>query len=324
MRIGYACISMVLSKEGISSSHTARVATIEERGHDYLETLTLQNISSLEKIILYNESIGIRFFRITSELAPHYCNEKVFKIIHADLSFAAADLGRVGSLARSLGHRLTAHPGQFSHLSSMRDSVIKNATCDLGLHAQIFRLMGYTPQNGAVMVIHGGGVYGDRAAAAARIKKNFLGLKEEVRQYIVFENDEFSWGINDLLPICEELSIPLVIDFFHHSVMFPKNYAEIFTSDVLDRIANIWRRRGIVQKVHVSSQKQGARRGTHDEYINTDEILFDKILQVCIKYNADIMLECKMKDLCAIAILEKYYDKVRYDDGRIHWLLKKN
>ena len=65
----------------------------------------------------------------------------------------------------------------------------------------------------AVMIIHGGGVFGDKDAAMQRFRENFRKLPKEVANRVVLENDEMCYNADDLLPICEELEIPFVFDY---------------------------------------------------------------------------------------------------------------
>jgi len=475
VRIGYACISVPMRAKGVFASRTLRLDTLNKEGIEKARQLALQNIADLLKLIEYNESIGIRFFRITSNLFPHMENYRVSEELLSgyNLDFAAAELRKVGELARQYGHRLTFHPGQFAQLGSPSEGVVEQTFRDLNLHARIFQIMGLRPEDGSVMIIHGGGTYGDKAAAMQRWKERFRQLPPTTQQYIALENDEYQYSPEDLLPLCEELNIPLCLDFFHLKCMLSKDskyyleskithvpvdilrkmdendaiinklvtdarmgrrpdgedsknienklarknnddlddekfvydikgnkvpngkielpddnlpesklinnandqfkdqfggnfiaqlrqlgaqfglplgapvgtfinkqitrdeqtgapiyggnaqmdfvmsglvdsvYTEAITNlEFLDRISRTWTRRSIKQKVHVSTQKPGERLGTHGDYIEPDQIHFEKILEICKRYDADIMLECKQKDLCALTILERYFTKV--------------
>jgi UV DNA damage endonuclease len=107
------------------------------------------------------------------------------------LDYCAPILAEVGALANKYGHRLTVHPGQYTQLGSPRDSVIKASIRELEYHAQMLNLMGIGPDG--VMIIHGGGVYGDKEAALARIRKTVEeDLPQDVRDRLVLENDEVS------------------------------------------------------------------------------------------------------------------------------------
>lgn len=315
MRVGYACINLELRAKDIYSTRTLIIASITKHGIEEAKRLASLNVKDLLKIIQHNESIGIRFFRITSNLFPHLENPKVPQY---DIGFALEDLTAVGKLARELGHRLTMHPGQYAQLGSPRPEVVAQAARDLGAHASIFRAMGMTPTMGSVMIIHGGGTFGDKLSAIERFKKAFRSLPEDVSQYIALENDEFQYSVMDLLPICEELSIPLCIDFFHHQVGHAGQF-NIFEPELLNRVLRTWKLRGIKPKCHWSKQRPGARVGTHDDCV--DDIP-PNLLRWCATEYVDIMLEVKQKDLCAMKILEAQFTKIVHEGNppRIEWI----
>ncbi|MBN2254061.1 MAG: UV DNA damage repair endonuclease UvsE, partial [Kosmotogaceae bacterium] len=64
MKIGYPCINRTLD---CSSARTFRLASYNERR--LIETVAA-NLACLEKIIDYNKTKNILFFRITSDLVP--------------------------------------------------------------------------------------------------------------------------------------------------------------------------------------------------------------------------------------------------------------
>ena len=110
------------------------------------------------------------------------------------LEYCAPLLAQVGALAKRYGHRLTMHPGQFTQLGSPRESVVRSSIRELEYHAEMLDRMG-VDQDG-VMIIHGGGVYGDKAAALARMKNVIQhNLSVRARARLVLENDEV--GIPD-------------------------------------------------------------------------------------------------------------------------------
>lgn len=47
----------------------------------------------------------------------------------------------------------------------------------------------------SVMIIHMGGMYGDKPAALERFKKNYVNLSDKVKRRLVLENDEVSFSI---------------------------------------------------------------------------------------------------------------------------------
>lgn len=72
---------------------------------------------------------------------------------------------------------------------------------------------------------------------------------------LVLENDEMGYNVDDLLPICEELNIPLVLDYHHHN-LFPT--AEKTLEELMPRILATWERKGIKPKFHLSEPRLGA------------------------------------------------------------------
>jgi UV DNA damage repair endonuclease len=59
------------------------------------------------------------------------------------------------------------------------------------------------------------GMFGDKNATLARFKENYVKLSERVKKRLVLENDDMCWSVEDLLPTCQELGIPLVLVFFY-------------------------------------------------------------------------------------------------------------
>lgn len=119
------------------------------------------------------------------------------------LAYCATLLAEVGALAEKYGHRLTAHPGQYTQLGSPREAVVRSSIRDLEYHCEMLDLMGVGPDG--VIVIHGGGVYGDKEATLARIKETIrVALPKNVRDRLVLENDEvrrFSFAVPPFLTI---------------------------------------------------------------------------------------------------------------------------
>jgi len=55
-------------------------------------------------------------------------------------------------------------------------------------------------------------MYGDKNATLARFKENYhLKLSDGVKRRLVLENDDMCWSVEDLLPTCQDLGIPMVL-----------------------------------------------------------------------------------------------------------------
>ncbi|CEJ01312.1 hypothetical protein RMCBS344292_15344 [Rhizopus microsporus] len=226
-RLGYACLNTVLrhQKPPVFCSRTCRTA--QKNGVEYLQELALQNIKDLKKLIQWNEDNHIKFMRISSEVFPLATHEKV----GYSIDFAKDALAE------------TTHPGQYNQLVSLTPKVVENTIRDLSHHAQMMDYMGLD-QDG-VMIIHMGGVYGDKESAIARFEEQYVKLPEPVKRRLVLENDEFGYSVSDLLPVCKKLKIPIVLDWHHHYIN-PGDIKDLVS--VLPEINQIWAERGIKPK----------------------------------------------------------------------------
>jgi UV DNA damage endonuclease len=116
----------------------------------------------------------------------------------------------------------------------------------------------------AVVILYMGGTFGDKFATLGRFRHNYTTrLLPAIRARLVLENDDVSWSVHDLLPICEELSIPLVLDYHHHNIIFDSRSVREGTLDIsapalADRIAATWACNRITQEMHYSEARPGA------------------------------------------------------------------
>eukprot|EP00026_Physarum_polycephalum_P003985 Phypoly_transcript_04002.p1 GENE.Phypoly_transcript_04002~~Phypoly_transcript_04002.p1 ORF type:complete len:672 (+),score=197.16 Phypoly_transcript_04002:138-2153(+) len=288
VRLGYACINTVLRAQDVYTNRTLRLAKVKEQGIQCAKDLGLKNIKDLIPIIQWNEDNGIRFFRVSSCVFP-FASEMEYGY---SLSYAAKELKEAGDLAKKYGHRLTTHPGQYNVLCSPNPSVVTKTFRDLEYHAEMLDLMGMGPDS--VMIIHMGGAYGDKPKSVERFEQNFVKLPENVRNRIVLENDEISYKVEDLLPVCKKLKIPLVLDW-HHDRLNPSTKP---IAEYLPEIDAIWKERGIKPKQHYSESAKGhPNPRTHSDYVSK--------LPPCAP-DMDLMIEAKMKDQTVLRLCRHY------------------
>lgn len=220
--------------------------------------------------------------------------------------FASEVLADTGRIVAELGHRVSVHPGQFTQLGSPRNEVIESSYRDLEYHSELLQLLKLPPQQDrdAVMILHMGGVFGDRAATLDRFRKNYATLSQEIKNRLVLENDDVSWSVHDLLPICEELNIPLVLDYHHHNIIFDANELREGTEDIIPlygRIAATWSRKNITQKMHYSEPTAAAitprQRRKHSDRVTT--------LPPCDP-TMDLMIEAKDKEQAVFELVRNF------------------
>lgn len=287
-RLGYACICTELRKLNIFSSRTLRLSTLESKGIKYAQELATNNLKDLKTMLQWNKKKGIHFMRLSSEIFPFATHEK----FGYSLSFADHLLKDIGNYAIENNMRLTMHPAQFNVLSSPSEKVVQNTIKDLNHHCDILDRMGLNKDS--VLIIHGGGVYGNKEESIARLKNNFKLLNESTQKRLVLENCEISYSVEELLPVSEELQIPLVLDFHHDDL----NNSSKPISYYFDRVFKVWNDRDIKPKVHVSNSIPDlpkdvsiTQKRKHSDYIY---FFHDELLK--IKFPIDVMLECKMKE----------------------------
>ncbi|KKO99841.1 UV-damage endonuclease [Trichoderma harzianum] len=331
-RLGYACLNTYLRSAStpVFSSRTCRIASIidhryplqdptkpehatknrpdktqppdVQRGLDFVRELGLANARDIVKMLRWNEKYGIKFMRLSSEMFPFASHEEYgYKLA----PFAADVLAEAGKVAAELGHRLTTHPGQYTQIASPRKEVVTAAFRDLEYHNEMLSLLKLPEQldRDAVMILHMGGTYGDKAATLDRFRENYAKLPDGVKRRLVLENDDVSWSVHDLLPICEELNIPLVLDYHHHNIIFDPSLRE-GTLDIMslyDRIAKTWTRKNIKQKMHYSEPTAEAitprDRRKHSARVKT--------LPPCAT-DMDLMIEAKDKEQAVFELMRTY------------------
>jgi UV DNA damage endonuclease len=273
-----------------------------ERGFAFVRNLGLANARDIPKMIRWNVKYGINFMRLSSEMFPFASHEEYGYKLEP---FASEVLAEAGKVAAELGHRLTTHPGQYTQIGSPRKEVVKAAVRDLEYHDEMLSLLKLPEQEDrdAVMILHMGGTYGDKAATLDRFRENYATLSQGVKNRLVLENDDVSWTVHDLLPVCEELNIPLVLDFHHHNILFDPVVRE-GTSDIIqlfDRIKATWTRKGIRQKMHYSESTSGAitprERRKHSARVKT--------LPPCPP-DMDLMIEAKDKEQAVFELMRTF------------------
>tara|TARA_B100001540_G_scaffold317352_1_gene350159 strand:- start:3284 stop:4234 length:951 start_codon:yes stop_codon:yes gene_type:complete len=303
IQLGLCCLNIELreKKPTIFSSRRVTLKTLEEKGIDNLKNKIINNLKDVLKLMDWNEENGIKVFRLSSEMFPHYSNSKAEDYT---LDFAKDLLKEIGDKSKKLNQRLTFHPGPFNCLGSPHLNVIEHTICDLKYHADILDLM-ELDQN-SVMVIHGGGIYGNKEKTLERWCENYLKLPDNIKNRLVLENCEKNFSIKDCLIVSEKVNVPIVFDTHHYTCYNKLHPDEKFEEPdyYIAKILETWNKRNIKVKFHVSEQGNG-KIGHHSDYI---EILPEYLLEIPKKFGQpiDIMIEAKMKEKAIMKLYDKY------------------
>ena len=309
MSIGYACLNIGTPNTNIRSL-MQRNATPEK-----LTEVTAHNLAALERMIDYNRKNDIRLFRISSDLIP-FGSSPVNTLDWPEIHKEAFD--RIGSKIRKSGIRVSLHPGQYTVLNSPTEDIIARAIADLIYHDKILTVLGTDQTN--KIVLHIGGIYGDKNEALQRFEQNFRRLPEAVRNRLIIENDDRLYNIEEILELAHRLQIPAVYDNLHHAINPPKSGGT--DQYWIAEAKKTWKVADGNQKIHYSQQAPGKRPGAHTDTIDLKTFLtFYEQLE---DKQIDIMLEVKDKNLSAIkcqnatttapkpVLLEKEWGRYKY------------
>lgn len=263
-RLGLCCI---FRKEPIRfRTTTARALSGLPRDGQLarLSRLCLENAGSLLMALDAVRRMEIGAFRITSPLLPRFT--------HPEIGYRLEDLpdgreirlllGRAKRFARRHDIRLGFHPDQFVVLSSPRGEVVENSLRELEYQGMLASLVGAD-----VINLHGGGVYGDKVQALRRFEKSFRLLSRKAKRRLAVENDEKSYTVRDLLPLCRRVGIPLVYDVHHHRC----NPDGLSVEEATRLAIRTWEASGKEPWFHISSPKHGWSGGDprpHADYID--------------------------------------------------------
>lgn len=283
LRVGYPCQNLSLKA---TTNHTIRHTSLRRR--EYVEAVVRRNLEDLDRILRWNARRGLRCFRVGQQLIP-FASHPDFDV-DWQARFRSA-LGRLGHLARALGIRLSMHPGQFVNPGSPSGPVRERSLAELRYAARLLSLLG---AEDGVLVLHAGGVYGDRNAAVGRLRESLAGEREVLR-FLALENDERCWSVADLLPVSEALGVPVVFDLLHHRL----NPGGLTAEEAWELARATWR--GRRPEVHLSSQAPGRAPGAHSTYVRRSD--WEALRTVLGEEPVDVMVEAKAKGRAALRVL---------------------
>ena len=225
----------------------------------------LANGRALVQAIEFCHTAGIGAFRVNSRIFPLKTHPEVgYRLVdlpgHAEIE---AVYRLAGETAARLDIRLSLHPDQFTLLSSPDEGVTARSVAELVYQAGVAERIGAD-----AITLHGGGAYGDRRAALARLEANLERLPETVRSRLVLENDDRIYTPADLLPLCARTGLPFVYDVHHHRCHPDGQSIEAVTEQALAT----WLREPLF---HLSSPRdgwQGANPRPHHDYIDPGDL----------------------------------------------------
>ena len=182
--LGLCCINTTLRKQKppVFCSRTCirKIYSVERA-----QSLALQNIQDIITMIEWNEIHKIRCFRLNSNIFPHFTDPQTESYT---IDFAKSDLQKAGDIANKYKHRIVMHPSQYNNIGAKNNQMLENTTKDLSHHADILDYMNI--DGDGVLIVHGGGLYGDKVSTIHRWLDQYDDLPQNVKNRLVLENCE--------------------------------------------------------------------------------------------------------------------------------------
>lgn len=291
MKIGYAALTKGIPNTDFKSLR------LQDLTREKFENILSHNLKSLDNIIDYNINNNITHFRISSDIVPFGSHEKM--VFDWQNTFKDI-LNSIGEKVDQGDIRISMHPGQYTVLNSKDNGVVKRAIKDLRYHTDFLNSLNRNSEN--KIILHIGGVYGDKESAIERFCANYRELDIDIKSRLIIENDDVSYGFDEVLNIGLKENIPVVYDNLHNSIN-NDNYNSDYENILL--ASKTWECSDGIPKIHYSQQAEGKRVGSHSNTIDLE--IFNEFHNNIKDLNIDIMLEVKDKNLSTVKVNNLLY-----------------
>lgn len=284
IRLGYPTQNLTIPA---STNRTMRLASL--RDHERLREIVRENIAGMETILRWNAEHGVGLFRMGQNLIPfasHPAFPYDWEAAHGE------ELERAGEVARSLGIRLSMHPGQYINPGSPKPEVVERSLAEIRYVNRVFDLLG---SRDSALVLHMGGAYEDRESTAARFVE-VMRMDPDTLRYLALENDERIWTVSEVVETVTALGIPAITDNLHHRL----NPGGLSLAEALGRSLPTWQARAARPKLHLSSQNLEKQAGAHAYTIEQTD--WRELVEALDGREADVMVEAKGKEYALIPL----------------------
>lgn len=332
MKIGFACkwidradqVNGIGPKDDCKKYNTGAttVAWLNRQSRNTAEQrlwdLMKHNIESTRLLVkrVGEQDNGLRMVRLSSDILPVYTEPswRYFWHLPDVQGYAERAFSEVGRLARDRGVRLSFHPGQFTVLASDNPEIVTRSIEEFEYHATMAAWMGFGKQFQDFKInVHIAG-----RAGPAGIRSAYTRLSPEARNTLTIENEEITYGLDDCLSLRD--LVPIVLDIHHH---FIREGEYISPDDERIRaVVDSWR--GVRPVIHYSQSREDVLVGHRSDQLPDLVSLLEsghkkqKLRahsdfywnRACNDWAlahgeyADIMAECKSKNLGSFALYE--------------------
>ena len=198
--------------------------------------------------------------------------------------------------------RISSHPGPFNKLAGS-GATLDNTIKDLEIHSEIFDLMNLPASPLSKINIHVGGAYGDKVETIKRFAQNYTLLSKNLQARLTVENDDKPglYTVKDLETLHQMIGIPVVFDYFHHSL-----HPGVQTEE--EAFTTAYKTWTVKPTFHYSSSRREhenreAKKEAHSDWVHGTINDYGK--------DIDIMLETKMKELSLLKYRDEHLQESR-------------
>ena len=288
-RTGYCCINLSIG----DNFKTMKLGWANKNPTETPEkwrAVVTHNFKLLAKIIDWNLKNGVFLYRISSDLIPFADHDDWGQLwregLRADWMAQASTAARQAiTNYRTLGGRITIHPGQFVSISSENPETRRKSLANLEYHGQLLDYLGLPENVECPINIHiSNGTKGE--AVVKYVEESLRIMSNSVRNRIVFENEQNGyWKPSNIRKHFR--NVPITLDYHHLSI----NPDEGFNlEEIIKFTRDSWPNIDPVQ--HYSEGRAHALDTAHSDYV-----------QSIPDQPYDIEIEAKKKELSVMPYL---------------------
>ncbi|MBI1334152.1 MAG: UV DNA damage repair endonuclease UvsE [Armatimonadetes bacterium] len=297
LRLGLCCQFAAEPIKFRTTTATAMLRLSKGERLDRLAGLCQANAEALQASLEFCTANGIGAFRINSQILPVKTHPEAGYEVEElpDADSIVALFRQCGEFARLKDIRLSFHPDQFVVLNSPNPRTVAHSLSELAYQAEVAEWVGADTLN-----VHGGGAYGYKRSALAKLQTSIENLPESVRTRLTLENDDKVYTPADLLPVCLATGVPLVYDVHHHRCL-PDGSS---ITEATDLARTTWNREPLF---HISSPLDGwngPKPERHHDYISIDDFPSE-----WLGWPLTVEIEAKAKELAIAKLMRDLHEK---------------
>lgn len=230
-----------------------------------LNSLCMQNASSLLLALQYCHANSIGCFRINGQILPLKT--------HPDCGYAVGDLPDAEEIVkrfRACGEFawkakmrtcFKAAPGIV--LNSPRRDVVAKSIAELEYQAEVAQWVGAD-----VLCIQGGRAKGDKLSALDRFATALDRLSRAARERVTVQNDDKFFTPSDLLPMCKATGVPLLYDLHHHRC----NQDVLSVEQATKKARATWNREPMFRISSSLEVPDGSQTELHQDFVDANDV----------------------------------------------------